>query len=86
MSENEDVQLTCSVKGTPQPMVTWSKDNKEVKPDEHFQILADRLLITKVQPSHAGTYTCRAKTNGTGWVTEESAKLEVHGKTTIYIS
>ncbi|XP_064646398.1 twitchin-like isoform X5 [Lineus longissimus] len=58
-------RFECQVTGTPQPEVTWYKDDIEITNDPRFQFSllngAVSCLIRDVKPDDAGCYTCRAE-------------------------
>ena len=78
-------QLTCVISHGDMPVtITWSLKGQEVNsgPSIRTTMLGQRasiLVISSVDWSHVGEYTCRA-TNPAGSVTH-SAELKVNGKT-----
>ena len=73
------LELTVSVKGDPDPQVTWSKDGKPITSSEIMEVKYKNgtatVLIAEVFPEDAGKYTCRA-TNTKGSV-ETSSKVVI---------
>ena len=84
MDSGEFAQLTCVVsKGDTPITITWSLKGQELNsgPSITTTMLGRRasmLVISSVDYSHVGEYTCRA-TNPAGSVTH-SANLRVNGK------
>ncbi|XP_059392839.1 neuronal cell adhesion molecule-like isoform X5 [Carassius carassius] len=60
VQRNRDVVFECKAKHDPSlvPTMTWLKDDRELPDDERFRVASDRLTITDVTESDAGTYTC----------------------------
>ncbi|XP_052454309.1 neuronal cell adhesion molecule isoform X10 [Carassius gibelio] len=60
VQRNRDVVFECKAKHDPSlvPTMTWLKDDRELPDDERFRVDSDRLTITDVTESDAGTYTC----------------------------
>lgn len=60
-----EVSLLCVLKGSEPMVVSWMKDNHELKEAEHIQITYESntalLHITDVQRNHAGKYSCQAQ-------------------------
>ncbi|MFH4975264.1 hypothetical protein AB6A40_001973 [Gnathostoma spinigerum] len=65
--EGEEVRLSCTVVGKPEPQVKWLKDNVEISIDnEHVIVKKDEsghhtLEISCVSREDAGLYTCEAE-------------------------
>lgn len=79
VKDGEPLSIKCTVKGDPEPQVTWFKDGEAVSSSDiidlkYRQGLAS-LSINELFPEDAGTYTCKA-TNSIG-TTECSCKLTV---------
>ncbi|CAM4905811.1 unnamed protein product [Rotaria socialis] len=62
------IKLECHVNGRPQPEVTWTKDGKEIKPSDHFEITKNpdgtcSLTIKEATPDDKGIYkvVCKNK-------------------------
>ncbi|XP_060056373.1 hemicentin-2 isoform X2 [Erinaceus europaeus] len=55
--------LTCDVTGVPAPTVTWLKDRMPVESTLALGVVSrgGRLMLSRLQPSQAGTYTCVAE-------------------------
>ncbi|XP_037088053.1 protein turtle-like [Pollicipes pollicipes] len=65
----DSVTLTCESRGTPQPVVTWLKGDKPVRPSETTRLSEEgnELRIHRIGEEDIGQYTCRA-TNSEGSV------------------
>ncbi|KAG9473293.1 hypothetical protein GDO78_019504 [Eleutherodactylus coqui] len=69
--QNETIQmiignaivLSCEAEGSPPPKITWLKDGKFLETASHLGVIitGSRLQISRVQPAHAGQYTCMAQ-------------------------
>ncbi|KAK4316390.1 hypothetical protein Pmani_012440 [Petrolisthes manimaculis] len=80
LSINQDLNLTCSALGTPQPLITWYKDNKKLikgmktQGQRHMEIIGyqnQTLSLKFMQTITSGTYKCKAE-NRVGWVEKET--------------
>nr|XP_042899314.1 hemicentin-1 isoform X1 [Parasteatoda tepidariorum] len=63
-------RLQCSVKGYPQPDISWFKDGSVIASDENIVIKGDILEFLNVDSSHNGTYTCEIS-NVAGKITKD---------------
>jgi hypothetical protein len=66
VSQDGSCTLECQASGTPLPEVTWTKNGKEIKANEHFVLESlpngmHRLIIQKAQYEHAGKYVANVK-------------------------
>lgn len=86
VSPNEFVSLTCHVKGTPQPVVTWTLDDDVVVKDSRHRmghsITAEGNVVSYLNISHtqvrdSGVYRC-ACNNSAGTVSYQ-ARINVRG-------
>ncbi|MEE6505501.1 hypothetical protein FKM82_005546 [Ascaphus truei] len=69
--QNETIQLTvgnsivlsCEAEGSPPPKFTWLKDGAPLEHAVEWGVVVrdGRLQISRVQPSHAGQYSCTAQ-------------------------
>uniref|UniRef100_A0A8D0CSB6 Ig-like domain-containing protein n=1 Tax=Sander lucioperca TaxID=283035 RepID=A0A8D0CSB6_SANLU len=55
--EGSSVTLTCSSDANPAATYTWLKSNVKLRPPIEEQ----QLVLTSIQSSHSGQYTCRAR-------------------------
>ncbi|PAA59987.1 hypothetical protein BOX15_Mlig017207g2 [Macrostomum lignano] len=64
---NYQIELDCSVTGDPRPTIVWKKGTMPIEESANyrFNLERQRLLITNLEASHAGLYTCEA-TNPAG--------------------
>uniref|UniRef100_A0A183FNP9 Ig-like domain-containing protein n=1 Tax=Heligmosomoides polygyrus TaxID=6339 RepID=A0A183FNP9_HELPZ len=53
------IELLCPVLGYPQPFVRWEKDGKPIESDT-IEYDGDNLILTSVESSMNGVYTCIA--------------------------
>lgn len=83
---NEFVSLSCTVKGTPEPRVTWSLDDEPVIRDSRHRIsyytnaeghVVSHLNITQTQVPDGGVYRCICN-NSAGMVSYQ-ARINVRG-------
>ncbi|WKY14387.1 hypothetical protein Q1695_000159 [Nippostrongylus brasiliensis] len=60
--EGQSMELSCDVRGTPTPAVTWSLDGRPISINSKDYIISQEntLTILDADTSHAGTYTCTA--------------------------
>ncbi|XP_058829179.1 obscurin isoform X2 [Topomyia yanbarensis] len=61
LEEDDRLELSCIVDGSPLPKMTWYKDGNEITPDNHVKITHGhdgrcRLIIEKVDPGDSGCY------------------------------
>lgn len=75
-------RMSVEFKGTPEPQVTWFKDDRQMYHGAECSIFKDggehTLMLSQVFPEDAGVYSCVAK-NDAGEATS-SAALHVEGK------
>lgn len=80
--DSETLTLNCSVKGDPEPQVTWSKNGKAISSSEVVDLKYKNgvatLVINEIFPEDEGTYVCTA-TNSIG-STETKCNLIVERK------
>lgn len=63
---NSDVELGCSVRGSPKPTVQWIKDGDIIPRSDYFQVAEEfNLHILGLVAADAGMYQCLA-TNDVG--------------------
>ncbi|XP_065117105.1 Down syndrome cell adhesion molecule a isoform X1 [Paramisgurnus dabryanus] len=86
VSQNELVSLTCHVKGTPQPAVTWTLDDDVITKDSRHRIghsitvegnVISYLNISHTQVRDSGVYRCTCN-NSAGTVSYQ-ARINVRG-------
>ncbi|XP_055610566.1 obscurin isoform X4 [Uranotaenia lowii] len=61
LEEDDRLELSCIVDGSPLPKMTWYKDGNEIEPNEHISITHGhdgrcRLVIEKAEPGDSGCY------------------------------
>ncbi|XP_050539953.1 peroxidasin isoform X2 [Daktulosphaira vitifoliae] len=70
--EGEKLTLFCHVIGTPEPQVTWQKDDIELLINSRVQVLEDNSLVIKeLEKTDVGLYKCVAS-NYLGQVSSEA--------------
>ncbi|XP_022245546.1 protein turtle-like isoform X2 [Limulus polyphemus] len=57
----ENLTLRCAAEGTPDPVITWYMGNIPLTEGPGVIIYRGTLEILKLQQSHIGDYTCRAR-------------------------
>ncbi|ESO99751.1 hypothetical protein LOTGIDRAFT_141551, partial [Lottia gigantea] len=64
VDEGDSTKFKASFEGSSNTQVTWSKDGKEILPDDHCKAAINKnrfkLTIGKVVPGDAGAYVCEA--------------------------
>ncbi|CAF1178754.1 unnamed protein product [Adineta ricciae] len=79
ITEGEDLDVSCSIAGVPEPTIRWTKDNADIREDHRVDIYSDRgahhLEISEVLTSDAGQYTIYAE-NSLGKISAE-CQIEV---------
>ncbi|XP_071965528.1 peroxidasin homolog isoform X2 [Antedon mediterranea] len=57
----DNVEIQCAVSGHPRPIITWTKNDKQVVEDNHIRLLSSGSLhISEVQFDDRGIYECSA--------------------------
>ncbi|CRL04468.1 CLUMA_CG017550, isoform A [Clunio marinus] len=72
--------VRCVVTANPPPTVDWLRNGDQIKLSDRFVVKHDGLLITNVQESDDGIYTCRAAVIQTGELMERNIRLDVQIK------
>jgi len=79
VKDGEALNLNCSVKGDPEPNITWSKNGELLSSSDILDLKYRNgkaiLSINEVYPEDEGTYTCKAQ-NSLGSV-ETTCRLTV---------
>lgn len=79
-AEGSRIKLTCTVLGSPEPHISWSKDGREIGPSNRHRTTFENgmasLEFYAALPEDSGDYSCLAK-NTHGQSTTE-AKLRVY--------
>lgn len=61
----QSIVIDCPAKGVPTPLISWFKDDREIKPSNSIDIRilynGRRLEINSAKVSDAGRYKCRAQ-------------------------
>ncbi|XP_073318222.1 striated muscle preferentially expressed protein kinase [Pagrus major] len=83
-SSGTEVTLKCIIIGSPPPIVTWRKNNVEIRSDAFHVVKADgerhSLVIKQMRPNNAGSY-CVTAVNAAGRVSC-SARLYIQSEPT----
>lgn len=65
IEEDEEIVLMCKVQGKPEPIISWKKELQLLEKSEKIKIFSDnevqKLIITKANKNHSGTYFCEAQ-------------------------
>ena len=79
-STGEDAMFECTVTGTPDPTISWMKDNVPVKLSNPKYSTPSRgvLQITNVEPEDSGVFECVA-TNNLGMIYSRRLRLQYEG-------
>lgn len=82
VGDGSALTLQCTVKGDPEPQITWSKNGKAISSSEIMNLKykngAATLTINEVYPEDEGVYTCTA-TNSIG-ATDTKCNLKIKRK------
>ena len=58
---NTSITITCPTAGIPKPVVTWTKDGREISVGERYTVQKDgSLLISEANEEDDARYTCTA--------------------------
>ena len=70
----------CTATGTPDPVISWMKDNVPVKLSNPKYSTPSRgvLQITNVEPEDSGAFECVA-TNSLGMIYSKRSRLQYEG-------
>ncbi|KAG8014224.1 Obscurin, partial [Nibea albiflora] len=65
MCVGKDATLSCTIMGSPTPLITWEKDKLKLTSGGRFKTVEDgnvyRLTIYDLTLEDSGQYMCRAK-------------------------
>ncbi|CAF2039813.1 unnamed protein product [Rotaria magnacalcarata] len=79
INEGEDLDVSCSIIGNPEPVIHWTKDNVDIREDHRIDIYSDRgvhhLEMSEILMSDQGLYTIHAE-NSLGKIDTE-CQIEV---------
>ena len=56
--ENDTVDMFCEATGTPEPTLTWSKDEQDLSPSQRIVISGNSIQVKKLVRSDGGRYSC----------------------------
>lgn len=81
------VKLKCEVEGTPEPVITWRKDSRNLIQNNNIIIknssFKSVLTIQKVTKNDGGSYSCKVS-NGFGTPIEARGSLVVEDRSKFY--
>lgn len=60
VAEGQDIVVTCTTRGKPDPIIRWEKDGEPIKGDRYHIQPTGNLLIQNVALSDSGNYSCHA--------------------------
>ena len=75
----QTIKIDCSVKGVPQPVVTWRREGGQM-PVASVQTRDGSLIMKNVAVKDSGTYVCSAKTHTSLKGVEATTRLVVKAK------
>ncbi|XP_043915367.1 protein turtle homolog A [Protopterus annectens] len=81
--EGDQLLLSCSAYGNPQPQISWRKNNVVLVDGDTLQVANGTLTIFVVNRTSAGAYTCHA-TSAEGEITQ-TVRLLVQGPPVIIV-
>lgn len=84
---DEEIILEAEFEGVPKPEIKWLKNNKEIKPNENYEIVTEEnttvLKISKKTPKKAGKYEVvatnprgEAKSSGSVTITQDKELMQ----------
>lgn len=76
--EGETVELFCEATASPDPVVVWSKDDREITSDDRITVDENRVQIRDLVRTDGGAYSCVFK-NTVGHVMH-TIKLVIEGE------
>ena len=59
--EGDTVDMFCEATGTPEPTLTWFKDDKELMPSSKVIISGSRIQVKSLVREDGGRYRCNFK-------------------------
>ena len=62
-SPGDDVNIECTSRGIPRPIVEWYKDDTFLSSQGRMRVSRTSVIISQVQSSDSGYYSCRARHN-----------------------
>lgn len=75
-SEKEEIEMVCSIRGKPTPVIQWLKNGDVIRPNEYMQIVnGHNLRILGLINSDAGMFQCMGS-NPAGSV-QAAARLQI---------
>lgn len=87
IKDGESLSLKCSVKGTPEPQVEWTKNGQILRSSDIMDLKYKNgvatLAIGEVYPEDEGDYVCKA-TNLAGTTTTRCKLTVIRKYTLIY--
>lgn len=77
----KDGYIKCAVSANPPPIISWSKDDREVSKDERYVIENHGIRVRdEVRVEDAGRYDVSARVEETGEVLYQFITVEVYGE------
>jgi titin len=81
----DNLELKCKVSGYPTPIVSWFKDEKEIKTTSRIHILENegamgKLMIHSLEDEDEGIYKCLAKNEVVPFNADAKMTVRVEGK------
>lgn len=74
---DKSFKLKCKVEANPSPTVYWSKNDVILKADDKYIVQPDGLVISDIQESDDGSYSCEVTVSATGEFSKRTINLEV---------
>ena len=58
---NTSITIQCPTRGIPTPIITWTKNGRQISSGDRFKVLDDgSLLISEVNEDDSAVYSCKA--------------------------
>lgn len=77
-------KIKCKVNGNFRPIVNWIRNNEIIPSGHRYLVGSDGLIISNVEDSDGGRYTCRVVVNNIKQLSESAITVEVQSSPVIH--